>query len=46
VVASAAKKIVTFSLPVKMTLWAILLLWLGHTAAETAKGSIFNDHNR
>lgn len=45
--ASAAKKIVTFKLPIRITLWAFLLLWLDPTAAtETAKGSVFDDRNR
>ena len=45
--ASAAKKIVDFKLPIRMTLWAFLLLWLDPTAAtETAKGSVFDDRNR
>ena len=29
-----------------MTLWAFLLLWLDPTAAETVKGSVFDDRNR
>ena len=45
VVVSAAKKLVEIKLPIRMTLWAFLLLWLDHTAAETARGSVFDDRN-
>lgn len=40
------KNIVGIKLPIRMTLWVFLLLWIDHTAAETAKGRVFDDRNR